>query len=218
MEGAKFLSAKEIIKMLSSIARAKISPKRSISRYGDCPFSRAKDDRVLLKKGKAMSTKKYSLAKAVKELRAALDDYAPGREKARGQRLEQTLAAMEEGARQHRACLKDSEGRVVDVDTSLNPSPGVSRRVEELWQELDNLLQEIRSLREKAENVHPSTAKEDVATVAGSLPVAPEAADGVDFAVFRARVERLVEGFEHFDEEEARLIQESITMDLGAGD
>ncbi|HEY7426792.1 MAG TPA: hypothetical protein VH682_21325 [Gemmataceae bacterium] len=165
-----------------------------------------------------MSTKKYSLAKAVMELRDALDQYAPGREKAGGQRLEKALAAMEEGARRHRACLKDSEGRVVDVDTSLNPSPGVARRAEELWQELDNLLQEIRSLRAKAESVHPSTTKGDVATVAGSLPVAPEAADGVDFGVFRGRVERLVEGFEHFNEEEARLMQESVTMDLGAGD
>jgi hypothetical protein len=58
----------------------------------------------------------------------------------------------------------------------------------------------------------------DAATAAGALEVAPEAGDVADYGAFCARAEQLLKGFEHFDEEEAELIQESVTMDLGAGD
>ena len=46
--------------------------------------------------------------------------------------------------------------------------------------------------------------------------MAPEAGDVADFGVFCERAERLLQGFEHYDEEESELIQESVTMDLAA--
>jgi hypothetical protein len=164
-----------------------------------------------------MPAKKTSLGRAVEELRTVLDARG-GQDKDWPRRVDQSLERIEQSARRHRAKLGDNEGRVVDVDTSLNPSPTVARRTEELRRELDALLHEARTLRERARTLHPVEPNINPATTAGALPVAPEAADVADFGVFCERVEHLLDGFEHFDEEETALIQESITLDLGAGD
>jgi hypothetical protein len=154
------------------------------------------------------------LAKAVDGLKRALagDVAAGGEEWAGG--FGRALAAVEQAVRRHRATLEDGEGRVVDVNTSLNPSPTVDRRAGELRQELDGFLREAQALRGKLHGVHAAATK-DPSTLAGALPVAPQAAD---LGVFCERAERLVEGLGQFDREEADLIQESVTLDLGAGD
>jgi hypothetical protein len=162
-----------------------------------------------------MPARKCTLATAVGELKQVLHE---DRANDWIGRMEKALAGVEDAVRRHRAGLKDEEGRVVDVDTSLNPSPGVARRADALRQELDQLMQEAGRLRQKVKSLHPATGAVDAATAAGALPVAPETADVADFGVFCERVEHLLEGFEHFDEEEGRLMQESATMDLGAGD
>lgn len=165
-----------------------------------------------------MSAEKCSLARAVQELKDLLADGAGGRDTEWTRRMNRSLATIEQSARRHRAKLEDDGGRVVDVDTSLNPSPTVARRTDVLRRELDELMQEARSLRDKARTLHPVPEQPNPATAAGALAVAPEAADVADFGVFCERVEQLLEGFEHLDEEEAELIQESVTLDLGAGD
>jgi hypothetical protein len=165
-----------------------------------------------------MLPRKSSLVRSVEELRKVLDERDGDRGKDWPRRAEQCLERIEQSARRHRARLENADGRVVDLDTPLNPSPTVARRTDELRQDLGDLLREARTLRERARTLHPVAANTDPGTVAGVLPVAPEAADIADFAVFCERVERLLEGFEHVDEEETDLIQESITLDLGAGD
>ncbi len=165
-----------------------------------------------------MPANKCSLANAVKGLTQMLGEDATGRAKDWTQRVDQALSALEHSVRRHRAHLEDAEGRVVDVESSLNPSPTVARRANQLCQELDSLLREAQALRGKLQGIHPSTEKMDASTAAGALAVAPEAGDVADFGVFCERAERLLEGFEHYDEEESELIQESVTMDLGAGD
>jgi hypothetical protein len=132
-------------------------------------------------------------------------------------RVGQALDAIEKALRRHRDTLKDDEGRLVDVDTSLNPSPTVDRRAEGLRQELDTFLREAQALRGRLDSLHAAAPK-DASTLAGALPVAPQAADLADFGAFCVRAERLVEGLGQFDRAEAELIQESVTLDLGAGD
>jgi predicted nucleic acid-binding Zn-ribbon protein len=165
-----------------------------------------------------MLANKDSLAKAVNGLKCALAGDAAGREKNWTARVDQALAAFEQAVWQHRADLSDAEGRVVDVETSLNPSPTVARRADELRQALAALLEEATALRARLKDIQPSQEAPEPTTAAGALPVAPEAADLSDFGVFCARAEQLLQRFEHYDQEEAELIQESITMDLGAGD
>lgn len=162
-----------------------------------------------------MPAKNGTLARAWGELKRVLKD---SRENDWLRRMDQALAGVEDAVQQHRACLIDEGGRVVDVDTPLNPSPAIARRAEALQEKLENLLQEVGRLRRKAKTLHPSTGAVEAANAAGALPVAPETADVADFGVFCEHVEHLLEGFEHFEEEESRLMQESTTLDLGAGD
>jgi hypothetical protein len=164
-----------------------------------------------------MPANNLTLAKAVEELKRVLREDIAGRESTWSRRLDEALARVEQAASRHRACLEDEQGRVVDVDTPLNPSPTVARRSDELRQELDALLREAGRLRGKLATLHPASNL-DAQTAAGALPVAPETADIADFGVFCERVETLLQRFEHFDADESELIQESVTLDLGAGD
>jgi hypothetical protein len=138
-------------------------------------------------------------------------------EKDWAERVEEALAAVEQAVAQHRDTLEDAEGRLVDVNTPLNPSPVVKRRADELRAELDGFWQEARELREKVRSL-PKANAADVQSLAGALPVAPEAAELPDFGVFWQRARDLLKGLGHFEEEEADLIQYSVTLDLGAGD
>jgi hypothetical protein len=165
-----------------------------------------------------MSPDKQSLAKAVGGLKQALAGDGSGSGATWVRRVDQALDAIEQAVRQHRAILSDAQGRVVDVDSSLNPSPGVARRADGLRQELDGLLNQAATLRGKLKSIHPPAKPADPSTAAGALPVAPEVGDITDFGVFCERAEQLLEGFGHYDEQEAQLIEDSVTLDLGAGD
>ena len=160
---------------------------------------------------------KGSLAKAVEELRRVLAADSTGQEQNWISRVDQSLTAIEQAVKRQRARLSDAQGRVVDVDSPLNPSPTVARRADGLREELDGLLKEADALRGKLQVLHPSTGSMDL-SAAGALYVAPEMADISDFGTFCERAEQLLRRFEDYEEEEAELIQESITMDLGAGD
>ena len=164
-----------------------------------------------------MSAEKQSLAKAVGGLKQVLAGNVAAQGPTWTGRVDQALDAVEQAIRQHRDTLSDAQGRVVDVDSSLNPSPGVARRADGLRQDLDNLLNQAAKLRGKLKTIHPAAAT-DPSTAAGALPVAPEVGDATDFSVFCERAEQLLEGLGRYDEEEAELIEDSVTMDLGAGD
>jgi hypothetical protein len=163
-----------------------------------------------------MPAVKVPLMQAIQGLKQALGSTGVG-QKDWAERVGRALEAVEQAVRQHRDALEDEEGRVVDVNTSLNPSPVVKRRADELREELDGFLAEARELRRKAGEVHAS-AVADPKTLAGALPVAPEAGDLPDFGVFWQRARALLEGLSRFEGEEAGLIQYSVTLDLGAGD
>jgi hypothetical protein len=156
------------------------------------------------------------LVQAMQGLKQALGSNGVG-QKDWAERVARALEGVEAAVRQHRDTLEDEEGRVVDVNTSLNPSPVVKRRADGLRAELDGFLAEAQELRRKVGEVHAS-ASVDPRTLAGALPVAPEAGDVPDFGVFWQRARDLLKGLGHFEEQEADLIQYSVTLDLGAGD
>jgi hypothetical protein len=172
----------------------------------------------ILRGGIIMPAEKRSLVRAVEGLKQAVQSPTTQRGKSWTDRVEQALVVVEQSVWRHRANLKDDKGQVVDVDSSLNPSPVVARRAEGLDQDLDALLQEVQLLRRKVRDVHPGSASTTPDTAAGMLPFEPETAGLADFGVFCERVTQLLEHFKQFDEAEAALIQESVTMDLGAGD
>lgn len=165
-----------------------------------------------------MTMTKQSLSQAGDDLKHVLAETAAGQGEDWCRRVSQALDRMEQSLRQHRATLRDAEGRVIDVDTSTNPSPGVARRADKLHQALDKLLGEVQTLHTKLNTVHPSAGVVDPSTAAGALPVEPEVGDQTDFSVFCERAEQFVRDLEHYNEAEVQLIEDNVTLDLGAGD
>ncbi len=139
-----------------------------------------------------MPAKQDNLWAAVKELERVLDQGSAGPERAR--QLDRALAAVEQAVRLHAESLDASGGDLIDVEGPRIPSPTVTREVGELRRELDDVLDEVGALRDRL------------------------ASGGADFGPFRQRARRLAESLEKYDEEEARVIQETINTDIGSPD
>jgi hypothetical protein len=111
-------------------------------------------------------------------------------------RLGPALVAVEQAVRQHERVLDADGPRVVDIESPRIPSPIVTREVGKLHGELEELLGEARALRDRLSGGGPAP----------------------DPARLRERVRRLLEALARFDEQEARVIQETVNTDIGAGD
>jgi hypothetical protein len=143
-----------------------------------------------------MRATRDNILAAVKELERTLDEGDTGRDADRARRLASALDAVEEAVRRHAEELDASGGNLIDVEGPRIPSPTLTREVGELRQELDALLDEVSALRDRL--------------AAGGA--------GTDFGPFRHRARRLAASLEHYDEEEARVILDTINTDIGSPD
>lgn len=159
------------------------------------------------------------LLKAVGELEALLATDSAARPNDWTERVDRSLAAVEQAVQQRLAVLKSSPGEPVQVDRPRLPSPAVERGQADLQGLLYDLLREAKTLRTQARGATPAPGTPaDPANLAGALPVAPEAGAVADYGVFLQHARELVEALLHYEAEEARLILESVNMDIGAGD
>jgi hypothetical protein len=159
------------------------------------------------------------LLKAVGELEAMLATDAAARPGDWAERVERVLADVEQAVQQRLAAVKSSPGRPVKVDCPRLPSPAVERGQADLQGLLYDLMREAKTLRTQARGATPAPdVQADPANLAGALPVAPEAGAVADFGVFLQHAQELAEALRHYEDEEARLILESVNMDIGAGD
>jgi hypothetical protein len=141
-----------------------------------------------------MTAKQDNLTAAMAELEHAVADWEAGRGAEPAWRLDRTLASLEQVVREHDQSL-DRGGEVVDVESPRIPSPTVDRQVESLHHELHRLLEEAHLLR-------------------GRLAGGPAPATGR----LRDWVRQLLEALGRYDEQEARVIQEALNTDVGAGE
>lgn len=145
-----------------------------------------------------MSAQKDLLMGATEELRQALgEDTAGGR--GWGERVARALAGVERALRQRAGEPLSAEEPLADADRPLLPSPGVERRADELQHEAADLLREARALRGEVSAGRGG----DPAAGAGTLA---------------ERLGRLVQALARHEQGEIDLVQESITLDIGAGD
>jgi hypothetical protein len=152
-------------------------------------------------------------------LERALGGDAPGREQDWIGGVDRALAAVEEAVRRRAAALRTPDGQLVEVDRPRLPSPAVDRRIEQLERELQQVLERAKALRDQvrgaAEGIGLEQPPEEAA---GALSVAPEAGAVAALGVFRQQARDLVEALRHLEREEADLVLDSITPDIGAGD
>jgi len=166
-----------------------------------------------------MPTKSDALSASVEGLERALAERSTSPERDWAERVDQALAAVEQAVRQRSATLEAPDGRLVDIEGPRLPSPTVSRRAGKLHQELDGFLDETRALRAKLRG--SAQAPGTVVTPsgqAGALALSPEAGAVADFGVFCKRARELLDALGHYEQEEADLILDTVTTDIGAGD
>jgi hypothetical protein len=152
-------------------------------------------------------------------LERTLSEGAAGREREWVSGVDRALAAVEEAVRRRAEALRTPDGRLVDVDRPRLPSPAVDRRTDALERELGTFLERTRSLRGQVPGAAEGIGLEqDPAELAGALPVAPEAGAAADLGVFRQHARELAEALRHFEREEADVVLDRITPNIGAGD
>jgi hypothetical protein len=144
-----------------------------------------------------MNAVKEPLAAALADLEHAFGEDVRGREQEWAAQVDRALVRLEKGVRQHDANLESEEGGVVDVQSAQVPSPTMDRRLARLHADLADLLREARRLHRLGAEARPDTPA---------------------FDAFRARAAQLLQALERYEEKEARVILESTTLDLGAGD
>jgi hypothetical protein len=113
-------------------------------------------------------------------------------------RLEGALIAVQRAILSQASGLGEPGGGLVGVGADQAPSPGLDRRLGRLLDDLSGLLEESRALRAGARDAALGDAR---------------ALDGL-----RQRGRHLLGGLRRHEREEVRLVLESVTTDIGAGD
>jgi hypothetical protein len=166
-----------------------------------------------------MTTTTDALGMAVDGLRHASSADIVGHQREWAESVDQALAIAELAIRQRAAPLKPADGRVVDVDRPRLPSPTVARRTAGLRTDLNTLFTEAKALRTRAQTAARAFGPApDFPEQAGGPPSTARAVEVPDFGALRQQVEQLAEAVEHYVDEEARLVLESVNTDIGSPD
>jgi hypothetical protein len=165
-----------------------------------------------------MPTRTDNLLAAIQEFERVVGGGAhPG--PGQGAGLDRALAGLEKAVRRHADALREPDGLVGHIDRPRVPSPGLDRRTQHLGEELAHILGDIRGLRTKAQAEGQAPAvSADPATLAGALPVAPEAGAVADHGLLVQRARQLAQALMEFENEEARVILDTVNTDVGAPD
>ena len=108
--------------------------------------------------------------------------------------MDSALAGVKRAVRQRDAELKACGGQLVDVDRPCMPSPTTDRLADQLRFELDGVLDEVALLRSR------------------------EAHGAPEVEAIRRRAAGLVDVLQHFERQEAEVVQDLLNMDIGCGD
>jgi hypothetical protein len=154
-----------------------------------------------------------NLLVAIEELERVLNNPAGGTS-----RLEGALGNLEQTMQRHADALREPDGLVGQIDRPRIPSPGLDRHTEHLREELAHFLEDIRTLRNRAQVDRQTPRVSADPTLAGALPVAPEAGALSNQGVLVQRARRLAQNLERYENEEADLLLDTVNTDIGSPD
>ena len=141
------------------------------------------------------TTMKDPLVSAVENLERTLAEKEAGLDEDWTARLDRFMAEIKQAARQRDAVLNASDGKLVDVESPLLPSPGMDRLTDKLHDELADILEEVASVRSEVQGK------------AGTFTPKLSAIHG--------RVARLLETLKHYERDETAVVQETVNTDIG---
>jgi hypothetical protein len=150
-----------------------------------------------------MRVKQETLSTAITNLEHSLAASGPASQNW-NYALEQALSGIIEGVRRQDDLLDSPNGGVTQVSGGQAPSSGVDRRVHGLHDDLDALLAEAGDLRAEVRRVQARATVEGTKTVDGTG--------------LRRRAGALLAALNRYEQDEAWLILETATTEVGAGD
>jgi len=156
------------------------------------------------------------LSMPVSQLQEALAEEFPGREREWTGKVDRALGDVENGLRQHAGLAETPNGLFAGVDMRR---PTYLRRLSGLRLELSDFSREVRDLRERVRQAGQAfrPAHELLDGLDGMPP--PAARRGVPhFGELRDEVADFLGRLHQHCEEETRIVLESVTTDIGAGD
>ncbi len=162
-----------------------------------------------------MMARQDVLMPPLEQLAAVLAASAPGRERDWAGAVEAALGGVVEALRRHVADTDGAGGMFSTVDLTR---PTLVRQVGALRLEHSEFLQQGTALRQDVKNAARAFEPPTPAMAPGSLP-GPATVDAIpDFGALRGRVEKFAAGLKHHRDDEAGLVLESVTTDIGVGD
>jgi hypothetical protein len=150
------------------------------------------------------------------ELLQMLTENVPGREGDWAENMSAALDRCERAIRRHAAIVEAPNGTYAQIDLTR---PTLARRVANLRQEHGAFLEQTRALKQEMDGIRQAFKPyEDLTAQPDPLPRPPAVAAIPDFGSLRQRVEQLWAALDHHTHEEANLVVETVTTDIGVGD
>jgi len=147
------------------------------------------------------------------DLEQAVAGAVPGQERAWAERVGQSLARVEGVLRHHAAEAEAPAGLFARVDLTR---PSFARQVGTLRHEHEDFLVRAAALQREAEAATRAFQPPDAGQTA--LPEPARAGAIPDFNALRRDAQQFLAALRHHYELENDLVQETVTMDIGAGD
>src|SRR5262245_20363736 len=167
-------------------------------------------------KPQAGRSKEDLLVRATERLHQALGAQVPGREREWAEDVSGALTGLEALLRQHAAAAEAPDGLFAEIDLTR---PTLVRRAGELRQEHGSLLEQTRGLLgQVAKAAGAFQGAGPCGAEPAALPAPPAVNAVTDLGALREGGLRLANALAQHRERESRLLIESVTTDLGAGD
>lgn len=150
------------------------------------------------------------------QFRTVLGEHAGADEHSWAGRMWYALSRLEKELQRHIELAKGPEGLAAEVDQTR---PTLVRQQEKLQQDYQNQLEQCLAFKwEMYRLSQPLDGPE--AVLGKALPPAVEhsGTGPVDIATLRERLEQFLNRLEEYQRQEAGLVLESVTTDIGAGD
>src|SRR6266480_3053021 len=157
-----------------------------------------------------------ALSLPLDDFERALHEEFPGHERDWAENVRLTLTGILQALRDHTANAEGEDGLLSEVDLTR---PSLVRGVSELQREHLDFVEEAAGLQADIENAVQAFKPADPGAPPTALPEPkPPMVTIPDFGTLRQRGEDLAAALHHHKDEEAKLMIESVTTDLGAGD
>jgi hypothetical protein len=156
------------------------------------------------------------LAQPIDKLESALAMEYPGHEREWAQSVGRALADIEQGLGLHTAMAETTDGLLSKVDltrpTSVRQVSALRREHTELQEQARGLQAQMHTAAQAFQAPHVALAKAD------HLPEPAPVGSVPDFGSLRQAVAQLLAALHHHQEEETKLLFESVNTDIGVGD